>query len=227
MSDTVNAAVEPARRETRAEQLRVWIETEIVAGRFRPGEKLDEKALADRLSVSRTPIREALRALAAVGLVSLENRLGATVAQPSVLEIMELFETVGEFEAVAARLACIKGDAEALAAIAEAHDACRLAAQSDDPKRYFEANGAFHRWIWSASGNAVLREQISVVDRRLAPYRKFITFRQGRSQDAIEEHEQIAQAICARRPNEAMDAMRAHVQILGEDVLALARNLGW
>ena len=220
-------SAEPARRETRAEQLRVWIETEIVAGRFLPGEKLDEKSLAERLSVSRTPIREALRSLAAVGLVSIERQLGATVAQPSVLQIMELFETVSEFEAVAARLACIKGDDSAIAAIMEAHDACRVAAQSEEPSLYFEANGAFHKKIWAASGNSALQEQISAVDRRLAPYRKFITFRHGRSQDAIDEHEQIAQAIYARNANDATEAMRAHVKILGDDVLSLARNLGW
>jgi len=211
--------------KTLSEKLRDRIETEIVEGLLKPGDKLDEVALAARLRASRTPVREALRALAAVGLVNIRPRIGATVDRPTVSQVIELFEVVAELEGVAARLAAERGEDDALAAVAAAHDACTSAARLGAADAYYAANALLHRAIWEAAGNRTLVGQILAADKRLAPYRRYITFRPGRTQTALAEHEAIASAIQARKGEAAAQAMRAHVRILGEDALTMARNL--
>lgn len=201
------------------------IETQIVEGRLLPGEKLDEVALGHRYGVSRTPVREALRALAATGLVQFQPRLGAIVAQPTVAEVMDLFEVVAEMEGVAARLACERMDATDEALIVDTHRACVKAASAFDPEQYFRTNGHFHRAIQKAAHNLILVDQIEQMNKRLSPYRRFITFRPGRTDTAIREHEGVFAAILDRDSDAASRAMRTHVRVLAEDALALSRSL--
>jgi DNA-binding GntR family transcriptional regulator len=215
----------PGRGRTLGADLRTQIEREIVEGALVPGQKLDEVVLAERFGVSRTPVREALRALSATGLVHIEPRVGAVVARPTVAEMMDLFEVVAELEGIAARLACERMTAADEQAILAAHDACRVAAAAGDAAGYYAVNGRFHGAIWTASGNAVLRRQIGELDKRLSPYRRFITFRPGRTETAIAEHEGIARAIAARDGERASRAMRDHVRVLADDVFALVKSL--
>lgn len=201
------------------------LETQIVEGRMAPGEKLDEVVLGNYFSVSRTPIREALRALAAKGLVEFRPRIGAIVACPTVGQVIDLFELVAELESVAARLAAERMTPEAAASIVAAYEACQSAAATLDPQKYYETNGEFHAAIQRASQNKALMEQTEMLDKRLSPYRRFITFRPGRIETALREHEAIYLALIARDGNAAMAAMRNHVQVLAEESLALAKSL--
>lgn len=201
------------------------LEQQIVMGSLAPGEKLDETALGDYFSVSRTPIREALRALAAKGLVEFRPRLGAIVASPTVGEVIELFELVAELEAVAARLATERMTEDNEARIVRAYEACQAAAINLDPNTYYDTNGEFHEAIHLASDNQMLVEQIELIDKRLSPYRRLITFEKGRIQVAVREHEEIYQALLARDGNSAAAAMRQHVRILAEESLAFAKSL--
>lgn len=210
---------------TLTETLTTQIEQEIVDGKLRPGEKLDEEVLAVRFSASRTPVREALRSLATVGLVRVQPRFGATVSKPTVSEVIEYFEVVAEMEAIAARLVCLRASDLEIDRIMEFHALCETQALSGTAESYFEANTQFHHSIWAAAGNQVLEEQIVLLDRRLSPYRRFITFNPGRQQDSLAEHAQIADAIRNRDEAVSVTAMREHVTILGGDVVALARNL--
>lgn len=173
------AGRESGREPGAAAQIVHELEEDIVAGRLAPGSPLDEPALATRFGVSRTPVREALRLLATTGLVELRWRSGAVVASPTVGEVVELFETVAELEAVAARLAAERSGAADLAAIEAALGDCREAAGGGDPDRYFERNGAFHAAIRRGAGNGVLDAEIERLDKRLKPYRRFITFHES------------------------------------------------
>lgn len=206
-------------------ELFTTIEREIVEGLLVPGQKLDEGVIAERLGVSRTPVREALRALSAVGLVEFEPRVGAVVARPTIGEVMDLFELVAELEGLAARLAAERMTDQAMAAILAAHEACREAARSFDPEAYYAVNGTFHKAIRVAAANGALDREIDQLDKRLSPYRRFITFRPGRTETAVREHEGIAAAIAARDGERAAKAMRAHVHVLADDVFALVKTL--
>lgn len=218
-------AAKTARPASRAEAIAAALENEIVLGDLPPGQRLDEQAIGNRFNVSRTPVREALRLLAASGLISLEPRLGAIVSRPTVSEIVELFELVGELEAVAARLACERMTDHHLERIVETHAACRAAGSKGDVEIYIARNDAFHGAIHAAADNAALRNQIALLNRRLAPYRRFITFRPERKQAAGAEHEALAAALAARDAAAAATAMKDHVQMLADDALILARSL--
>jgi len=213
------------RGNTLADVVESRIEQEIVEGHIAPGDRLDEEELAARLSTSRTPVREALRKLAASGLVTIRPRAGAHVTRPTMTEIIELFETVSALEAFAARLAAERATVAQLESIQAAHALCNDLAASGDAKAYFEANRVFHNAVWEAANNQVLRQQITAVDKRLSPYRRQITFHPNRTQDSQTEHDQIAQALADRKPEVAEKAMRDHVMILSDDAMQLARDL--
>ena len=222
---TVPPVGEPGRPATRAEEIAAALEDEIVKGELPPGQRLDEQLLGKRFSVSRTPVREALRLLAASGLVTIEPRLGAIVARPTVSEIFDLFELVGELEAVAARLACERMGDHHREEITQTHDACRAAGRQGDADAYIARNDAFHAAIHTASENRALRDQIALLNKRLAPYRRFITFRPERKHAAEQEHEILAQALLAGDADAAARAMKEHVQMLADDAFVLARSL--
>jgi DNA-binding GntR family transcriptional regulator len=210
---------------TLALELRSAIETQIVDGKLAPGQKLDEAVLAAHFEVSRTPVREALRALAAVGLVEFRPRVGAIVAKPTVSEVMDLFELVAELEGAAARLACERMEPADETVIFEALESCRAAAGSFDPGDYYAVNGRFHRAIHAAAHNEALSREITLLDKRLSPYRRFITFRPGRTETALREHDRVAEALAERDGDRAAAAMREHVRILRDDAFTLARSL--
>lgn len=221
MAERPRAAVETGA----ASRVAYAVEQDILAGRLAPGAPLDEAALGARFGVSRTPVREALRLLAMTGLVELRWRSGAVVASPTVGEMVDLFETVAELEAVAARLAAERAGPAERAAIEAAYAACCDAADGEDANLYFDRNGAFHAAIRQGAGNAVLAAEIERLDKRLKPYRRFVTFRPGRTATALLEHDAIAAALAARDGEAAAREMRAHVRILADDALAMAKSL--
>jgi DNA-binding GntR family transcriptional regulator len=210
-----------------AQRITVAIEADIIEGRLKAGSRLDEESLAARFGVSRTPVREALRVLAAHGVVELQPRVGAIVASPTMGEVIDLFETVAELEAAATRLAVerIGTDSRQREQIVRGHNACALAARGGNPDLYFAANNLFHAAIHDAAMNLVLVSAIGNLGRRLAPYRRFITLRPERTAVALREHEGILVAILAGDATAAANAMREHVRILGDDAIAMAKTL--
>ncbi|WP_272003211.1 GntR family transcriptional regulator [Roseovarius sp. ZX-A-9] len=210
---------------TQTERIIQALEAEILNGDIAPGQRLDEVTLSERFAVSRTPVREALRALATTGLVVLKPRIGAVVARPTVSEVMEIFELVGELEAVASRLACERMTDFHADQIAGAYQACCEAANSNDAALYMDRNDAFHHAIHVAADNRALADQITQLGKRLTPYRRFITFRPDRRETAEKEHEALALALKNRDGKAAAQAMNDHVRMLADDALILARSL--
>ncbi len=203
----------------------VDIEADILEGRLKPGERLEELALSRKYAVSRTPIREALRQLAAARLVDLRPRLGAVVARPTAGEVIDLFEVVAELEGAAAVLAASRMTSKNLDAITEAHAACQKSAIGDDAETYYRINRQFHRAIHIAAQNNVLADEIAILDKRLVPYRRFITFRPGRTQEALREHDTILSTLLAKDSGGARAAMIEHVRILGDDAIHMVKGL--
>jgi DNA-binding GntR family transcriptional regulator len=148
------------------------IENEIVAGRFQPGERLDEVSLAQRFNVSRTPIREALHALAASGLVEVRPHRGTIVADVSPDRLVEMFEVMAEMEAMCGRLAARRMSEAEQAELAEAHAECGIAAKEGNSDKYYYANERFHFCIYEGSHNGFLAEQCKNLHRRLQAYRR-------------------------------------------------------
>lgn len=155
-----------------AQRIRVELENDIVDGRLLPGARIDPEELARRYGCSRTPVREALQALEASGLLRVQAKRGTFVAELTAEDLMERFEVMAEIEALCATLACRRALPDALAAIEAAMEGCEAAAQDADLDGYYCENTKFHRAIYAASGNRFLASEAMRLQAVLQPYRR-------------------------------------------------------
>jgi len=194
-----------------AESLKAHIEHEILMFNFKPGDRLDECRLAERYGSSRTPVREALRLLAAEGLDRIRPHRGAVVSGLSIAELMEMFEMMAIYEGVCARLAALHATEQEFQDIAAAHEACRARAGEDDVSGYFLTNVRFHEAIYRASHNRYLVQRTIATRNRLGAYCRLLLRRHNRLNESFAEHEIVINAIRRGNPEEADRAMHDHV----------------
>jgi len=205
------------------------LEVEILKGQRKPGDRLDERQLAEQFGVSRTPVREALQRLAASGLVVSRGRQGLQVAQLSIADLLDAFSVAAEMEALASAQAARRIRPEQLRRLEAAHQACSVAAQARDADGFYEANLDFHETISAASHNRILQDELRRLTVKISPYRRTITFQPGRMESSIPEHDQVMIAILRGDAVQAGQLMRAHVTLLGEglsDLLHFLREYG-
>jgi DNA-binding GntR family transcriptional regulator len=196
--------------------LRDEIENGIVTGDFQPGERLDEVQLATRYGVSRTPVREALMQLGAIGLIEIRPRRGAVVAEHGPERVFEMFEVMAELEAMAGALAARRHNEADMASIVAALEQCQNAAASDDTDQYYYENEIFHRAIYSASHSSFLEEQCLALHRRLRPYRRLQLRVRNRMKMSLSEHGGIVEAITAGDAEQARFLLRNHIAVQGD-----------
>lgn len=204
-------------------QLREKIEGEIAIGALLPGSTLDETGLAKLYGVSRTPVREALIQLAAQGLIEMRPRRGAVVTSIGPTRLLEMFEVLGELEALCGRLAARRmSDSERVELVAT-HKACEKALSDRDPDTYFYANERFHSAIYGGSHNHFLSAQTAQLQRRLRPYQRQQLRVRNYMDTSFQEHVAIVRGITAGDAEAATEALRKHVAVQGErfgDLLA-------
>jgi DNA-binding GntR family transcriptional regulator len=201
------------------------LELEILKGRRKPGDRLDERQLADYFGVSRTPVREALQRLAASGLVVSRGRQGLQVAQLSIADLLDAFSVAAEMEALASAQAARRITPDQRRRLEVAHQACSAASNARDVDGFYEANLEFHETIAAASHNRILREELRRLTVKISPYRRTITFQPGRMEFSIPEHDQVMQAIFRGDASRAGQLMRSHVTLLGDGLSDLLRFL--
>jgi len=199
-----------------ADRLCDELENDIIEGRFRPGDRLDEASLGERFGVSRTPIRETLAKLAASGLVELRPRRGAYVRRASVRDLVEMFEVMAELEAMCARLSARRIDTSRAEQLRQAHSACEKAMHSGDVDRYYYCNEVFHQVIYDSCGNRFLREQTKRLRDRLKPYRRLQLHVPSRVAASLNEHKRMMDAILAGDKEGVDREVRKHILIQGE-----------
>lgn len=213
---------------SQAQDIAERLEDEILRGQRAPGERLDERSLAEYFSVSRTPVREALQRLAASGLVHLRGRQGARVAKLSLSDLLDAFLVIAELEAMAARQASRRITPAQRRRLEACHKACAAEAGAGNHEGFYERNLEFHDTIMEACANRVLQEQYRAVNALTSPYRRRVTYQPGRMAESVPEHAAITAAILAGNGDEACALMRAHVNVLGsglDDLLhILARS---
>ena len=197
-------------------QIRQVLENAIVDGRFGPGEKIDPEALAAEFACSRTPVREALQALEASGLVRIEPKRGTFVTELGLVELTERFEVMAEIEAVCARLAASRATEADLDRLRAAQAACTRAAETGDADGYYHENTAFHHAIYAASGNAFLEAEALRLQTMLQPYRRRQLQLRGRMLRSLQEHDAIVARIEAGDGPGAGAALADHVRIQGD-----------
>lgn len=197
----------------------------IFDGTFQDGERLDEVQLAERFSVSRTPIREALLLLTQSGLAVQLPRRGVFVRQPGPVELIEMFEVMAELEASSARLCASRITNEALVELNETNARCNAAVEAEDYDGYYRENEKFHALLYRQSGNSFLEQECLRLYRRLKPFRRIQLRARGRLKQSMAEHEAIVLALEEGDGVKAADAIRSHVTVQGEKFHHLIASL--
>jgi DNA-binding GntR family transcriptional regulator len=204
---------------TLAESLRQQLEGAIAGGHLEPGSRLDEQEIAQRFGVSRTPVREAFRLMAANNLVELRGRQGATVRAIKAEALIEMFQVMAELEGLCARLAARRVSQAWGNEISTIHQRLVATGETGDIDVFYDVNQEFHEAIYEASRNAFLADQTRKLRNQVAAYRRRVTRMPNRIADTVREHEAIMQAILARDPERAHSTMRDHVNLLGDNLL--------
>jgi len=204
-------------RRTRAEELRLQLADDIVRGNVVPGAALDETELARRFGVSRTPVREAIRMLAASGLVDMRAHRAAIVARPGADQIMGMFEVMAELESLCAGYAAERMTGAERRGLEDIHEELRRMIQSGDPQRYHEVNEAFHGCLYAGAHNAYLAEITLATRTRVQPFRRAQFRNLGRLAKSHAEHDRVVQAVLRGQRSLAAQTMYAHIMTVGHE----------
>ena len=182
----------------------------IDVGTYRPGDRLVESELAERLGMSRTPVREALQRLETQSLLARDGR-SLIVASLDHNQLSELYVVRSELEGLAARLAARHATVEEVRVLREMVEADN--ALVDKPAALARANRRFHKQVHLASHNRYLVQQLDLVYRTMALMTASSLNVEGRGQIAQSEHDRIVQRIEARDETGADDALRSHISV--------------
>lgn len=194
---SLNVAI-PIPRRTLHDELVDRLRHMIIEGELAPGEKLSEKALCERFDVSRTPLREALKVLAAEGLVRLVPNRGATVAKLTLDDLEEAFPIMGALEAVSGELACAHITDGEIARLEKLHDEMVEKYRAGDLRTYFKLNEQIHQRILEAARNPTLAEMQRSLSGRIRRARYMANMSAERWAEAVAEHEAILAALKSR-----------------------------
>lgn len=181
----------------------------IERGDYNPGSRLVESELAERLGVSRTPVREALQRLETQGMLTRDGR-SLIVASLDHNQLAELYTVRAELEGLAARLAARHATAEEVRVLRDMTQEDRKLL-GGDPRALSRANKRFHKLIHLASHNRFLVQQLDLVHRSMALMATTSFAAEGRDEVALAEHDQIAEAIAAGDGDAAYAALKSHI----------------
>lgn len=211
--------VTPLRRQRLVDEAARALRDAILEGRLEAGARLRQAELADRLGISRTPIREALSRLRQEGLVDLLPRAGVCVRSLDFDEAVELYDLREVFDGLAARLAAGRADAASLARLDRALGRMAECVERRDPDPWFRAHVGFHEEIVRASGNRHLGRLSTLVRLSIRQFHPLLLKTEHRLDDAYAEHRRIFAAIAARDAEAAERLARVHIANAKEIVL--------
>jgi DNA-binding GntR family transcriptional regulator len=184
----------------------------IVEGHLAPGERVPERQLCETFGVSRTPLRESLKVLAAEGLVELTPNRGARIREFTSEDIREFFEMMAGLESTAGRLACERITEEAIAEIEALHYQMYGHYMRRELPEYFRLNQLIHERIMTAAGNRALGATYRGLTARMRRLRYSAnTIRRDRWGQAMREHEQIVDALRRRDGKALAEILHDHL----------------
>jgi len=195
------------------------IKHEIITLRFRPGEYLNEAQVSKLLRIGRTPVHQALNRLMLEGMVEVIPRKGVIVKAVSLNDVLEMIDVRIINEAYCARLAVARADESDIAELGRILDDSEKTVTTSDTVRQMMLDRDFHSTLARAAKNAVLAECIRMLhDRSLRFW--FISLRDPAHHVAVkEQHRAILDAIRARDPDAAADAVRKHIESFRANVM--------
>lgn len=208
------------RKASLGDQVYLSLRKKITRGIVPPGTRLVEDELADEFSVSRTPIREALRRLEQEKLVKREPGAGLTVPELSAIDTAEIIGIRSVLEGYAARLAASRIDEAELAALVDLHAKTKEATLAENRDRLVNLNTAFHDSITKASHSRRCIEMVQQLRDFVLAYRiRILSTREARVR-SLEEHNAILCALQDRNPEQAEHLVRDHVSGLVDQLVS-------
>ncbi len=196
----------------------------IVEADIAPGAKLNERELAERLQVSRTPLREAIKTLAAEGLVELLPNRGAVAAQLSAQDVADTFEVIAGLEGQSGELAAQRITEPELAEIRALHYEMLAAFTRRDLSTYYRLNARIHERINAAARNPVLTRTYGNVNARLQALRFRSNFDERKWRHAVKEHEAMVQLLADRDAAGLRALLVQHLEHKRDTVLELMKR---
>lgn len=202
---------------------------QIVEGRLRPGDVIDEAQLAIDFEVSKTPIREAILQLEANNIVEKKARAGAHVTRLAPEDLIELIELHTELEGAAAYHAARRATEQQLTALKQAAATYRAHVTAPDADRTatYDLNLAFHLAVFRCCNNVTLGRELDLTGVRLVAYFRAQEGLRSNETRALVEHDEVLQAICNGRADDARHAMRRHAEVASDtllDVLSVMKS---
>ena len=190
------------------EEVAELLRQRIFARELEPGSWIDEMRIAEELGISRTPMREALKVLAAEGLVTMKVRRGAYVTEVSEKDLRDVYHLLALLESDAARVVAERASDDQLAQLQAQQLA--LEAAVDDRDRFFEINEAFHRQLLDMSDNKWRTQMVADLRKVMKLNRHHSLLKTGRIEESLAEHRALMQALHARNADLAVARMREH-----------------
>ena len=197
----------------------------IISGVLKPGERLMEVQLAEKLGVSRTPIREAIRKLELEGLVIMMPRKGAYVADLSLKDITDVLEIRAALEGLAAGLAALRITDEEIEALELNALQFHQALEADDFDLIIQKDIEFHDKIFKATRNDKLLQITNNLREQVQRFRIMYINKSNKSKDLAKEHYEIAEAISRRNIEMAHKIAEKHIENAEKYILTMAGNI--
>ena len=194
----------------------------ILKGELEPGERLMEIQLAERLGVSRTPIREAIRKLELEGLVLMIPRKGAEVAKISARSLREVLEVRRALEELAIELACQRMSEEEVGNLQKTQEDFKKAIAEGDAMKIAETDEHYHDVIYEGTQNAKLIQMLNNLREQMYRYRLEYIKDEDKRKILVLEHEKILKTVRERKVAEAKEAVREHID---NQEITVARNI--
>jgi len=205
--DKIRSINRPSLHEELVERL----QNMIIEGTLAAGDKVPERELCEKLGVSRTPMREALKVLAADGLLILQPNKGARVRPITVQELEEVFPLMGAFEALAGELACQRITAAQLKQLRRSHELMLQSYRQEHMQEYFKHNQRIHEIIMQAAGNQTLMQMYRSLASRVRRTRYLANMSKAHWKQAVDEHGEILLAIEAKDGERLSAILKLHL----------------
>ena len=190
------------------EEVAELLRQRIFAAELEPGSWIDEMRLAEEYGISRTPMREALKVLAAEGLVTMKVRRGAYVTEVNEKDQRDVYHLLALLESDAAGVVAEKATKGELQDLQHLH--AELSSAVDDREKFFEINERFHMRLLEIANNRWRDQMVADLRKVMKLNRHNSLFKQGRLEESLKEHQAIMDALLERNTQASVDSMKAH-----------------
>jgi DNA-binding GntR family transcriptional regulator len=203
------------------DQVALRLRLMLVEGHIAPGAKLNERELCEQLRVSRTPLREAIKLLAAEGLVDLLPNRGALAVKLNERDVVDTFEVLAELEGLSGELAAQRASDLEIAELKADHYQMHVCFARGDLSGYYRLNSAIHNAFNDAARNPVLKKAYRAINARVEGLRFRSNLHEAKWKQAMRDHDRMVECLAARDPAGLRTVMSRHILNKRDTVLEL------